>query len=179
MALANDYLDDKAAPIEPARQDLLNKQYSKALGLSKQQSALGNSLAQFNVALFYDLGWAVSEDRKQAYQWYQQAANSNIPEAMQQLGECYVNGTGLEQSTELAFDWFIKTYQKGLIGSACQVGELLMMNNEIKQDPTKGLYLCIEAGQNGVINAQSKLGKWYFNETYLKQDYQQAFNWLH
>jgi TPR repeat protein len=179
LALANDHVVDWAVPIEPARQLLLKKQYPEALKLFKQQATLGNGLAQFNVALFYDLGWGVSEDRKQACQWYQQAANSNMPGAMQQLGECYLNGTGLEQSTKLAFDWFIKAYQEGVIGAACQAGELLMMNNEIKQDLTKGLRLCIEAGQQGAINAQSKLGKWYFNGTYLKQDYQQAFNWLH
>jgi TPR repeat protein len=177
--LANDTVDDWAAPIEPARQLLLKKQYPEALSLFKVQAALGNGLAQFNVALFYDFGWGMPENRPQACHWYKQAALSNMPGAMQQLGECYQAGTGVEHSTKLAFEWFSKAYQQGVIGAACQAGELLITGNEIKQNLTKGLRLCIEGAQQGAIDAQSKLAKWYFNGTHIKQDYQQAFNWLH
>jgi TPR repeat protein len=176
---ANDQVDDWAAPIEPARQLFLNKQYPEALSLYKEQAALGNGLAQFTVALFYDLGWGMPVNRNQACPWYQQAADSNIPGAMEQLGECYLAGTGIKQSTTLAFQWFIKAYQQGLIGAACSAGELLIIGNDIKPNVTQGLALCIEGAQQGAINAQSKLAKWYFNGTYISQDYQQAFNWLH
>ena len=178
FSLANDHVDDWAAPIEPARQLLLNKQYSEALILFKQQAALGNGLAQFNIALFYDLGWGMPVDRNRACSWYEQAANSNVPGAMQQVGECYLAGTGIEKSTTLAFQWFIKAYEQGVIGAACQAGELLIINNEIKTNVIKGLSLCIEGAQQGAIDAQSKLAKWYFNGTYISQDYQQAYNWL-
>jgi TPR repeat protein len=73
---------------------------------------LGNGLVQSNVALFYDFGWGVSEQRDAACAWYKKAALSNIPGAMQQLGQCYQYGTGIEKNKKEAILWYTKAYEQ-------------------------------------------------------------------
>lgn len=170
--------DDWAEPLKNAQQMLANQQYEKSLLAFKEQADKGNGLAQFNVALFYDLGWGISPQSAIACQWYQKAAKNNIPGAMQALGTCFYNGEGVDKNKRLAYQWYLNAYQQGIAEGACQAGELLLKGDGVELDFEKGLSLCIEAAQQGSVRAQQKLGRWYFDGQYLPQDYQRAFNWL-
>ncbi|WP_196798032.1 tetratricopeptide repeat protein [Colwellia sp. PAMC 21821] len=175
---AND-TDDWAGPLRNAQALLAKQQYEAALVAFKEQDSLENGLAQFNVALFYDLGWGIQPSRSIACQWYQKAAKNNMPGAMQALGQCFMQGEGVEQNKKLAYHWFVKAFEHGIADGACQAGELLLSGDGVKVDLIAGRQLCLEAAKNGALSAQIKLGKWYFYGQYFPQDYQLAFNWLH
>jgi TPR repeat protein len=175
--LANN-VDDWADPLSNAQALLAKQQYKAALIAFKAQANLENGLAQFNVALFYDLGWGLTPNRATACQWYQKAAKNNMPGAMQALGQCFLEGQGLEQNKKLAYHWFIKAFEQGIPSGACQAGELLLSGDGIEINLIAGQRLCLEAAQQGSISAQKKLAQWYLHGQYFPRDYQLAFNWL-
>jgi TPR repeat protein len=171
-------VDDWADPLSNAQALLAKQQYKAALIAFKAQANLENGLAQFNVALFYDLGWGLTPNRATACQWYQKAAKNNMPGAMQALGQCFLEGQGLEQNKKLAYHWFIKAFEQGIPSGACQAGELLLSGDGIEINLIAGQRLCLEAAQQGSISAQKKLAQWYLHGQYFPRDYQLAFNWL-
>lgn len=169
---------DWAAPLHNAQELLANERYEQALTAFKKQAERNNGLAQFNVALFYDLAWGIARNRSLACQWYEKAAKNNMPVAMQALGQCFYDGTGVEKNKKFAYNWFSKAFEQGIADAACQAGELLLVGDGVDIDIINGQRLCLEAAQQGSIFAQSKLAHWYFTGQYFPQDYQQAFNWL-
>lgn len=171
-------IDDWASPLHNAQTLLAKQKYKDALVAFKEQADLDNGLAQFNVALFYDLGWGMPPDRSTACQWYQKAAKNNMPGAMQALGQCYFDGQGVKKNKKLAYHWFLKAYEQGIAEGACQAGEQLLSGDGVELDVISGQRLCFEAAQQGAVSAQEKLAQWYFYGQYFPQDYQQAFNWL-
>lgn len=170
--------DDWAGPLHNAQTLLTKQKYRAALVAFKEQANLENGLAQFTVALFYDLGWGMTPQRPIACQWYQKAAQNNMPGAMQALGQCFLDGQGVEQNKMLAYQWFLKAYEHGIAEGACHAGELLLSGDGVDLDVISGQRLCFEAAQQGAVSAQKKLAQWYFYGQYFPQDYQQAFNWL-
>ena len=167
---------DWAKPLQSAQNLLDKKEYLSALREFKTHAELGNGLAQFNVALFYDFGWGVSEHRDMACVWYKKAALSNMPGAMQQLGQCYQYGTGIEQNNKEAILWYTKAYEQGIYAAYCEAGLILL--ERMPKNITKGIQLCIKGAELGAINAQQNLAKWYFYGDYLPQDYHHAYRWL-
>ena len=96
-----DNTDDWAGPLHNAQALLAKQKYKSALVAFKEQAHLGNGLAQFNVALFYDFGWGITPQRPIACQWYQKAAKNNMPAAMQSLGQCFLQGHGVEKNNKI------------------------------------------------------------------------------
>lgn len=176
-AFAND-TNDWAGPLSNAQALLAKHEYEAALVDFKAQANSENGLAQFTVALFYDLGWGIPPRRSIACQWYQKAAKNNMPGAMQALGQCFLEGQGVERNKKLAYHWFIKAFEQGIVEGAFQAGELLLSGDGIEINLIAGQRLCLEAAQQGSISAQKKLAQWYFHGQYFPQDYQLAFNWL-
>ena len=169
---------DWAKPLQQAQNLLDENDYLAALHEYKTHAVTGNGLAQFNVALFYDLGWGVSKQRSTACVWYNKAAQSNIPVAMQQLGLCYQQGTGLKQDSNQALLWYTKAYEQGIHGAYCDAGLLLLEGKSIAKNFEKGITLCVKGAELGATNAQQKLARWFFYGEYLPQDYHHAYKWL-
>ncbi|WP_158089112.1 tetratricopeptide repeat protein [Cognaticolwellia mytili] len=177
LVFANN-VDDWAGPLENAHKLLAKQQYSDALIAFKEQANLGNGLAEFNVALIYDLGWGIKPIRSTACQWYRKAAKSNMPAAMQALGHCFIEGQGVKQNKKHGYKWFLNAFEHGIADGGCHAGTLLLIGDGIEADVETGKNLCIKSAQQGSIFAQSQLAHWYFHGQYFPQDYQQSFTWL-
>ncbi|MCQ2248321.1 MAG: zinc-ribbon domain-containing protein [Treponema sp.] len=63
-----------------------------------------DSYCQFKLAGFY----ADKEDFKNAFIWYEKAANNGDNDALRELGILYNNGDGVEKDLDKAFDCFLK-----------------------------------------------------------------------
>jgi hypothetical protein len=46
-------------------------------------------IAQYNLALAYDEGWEIRENKQKAFQWYQKSADNGLAEAQYALGQIY------------------------------------------------------------------------------------------
>ena len=66
----------------------------------------GDADAQFNLGLMYSEGYGVSQDYKEAAQWFRLAAKQGHPDAQLNLGILYAEGAGVPQNYVLAHKWF-------------------------------------------------------------------------
>ena len=53
----------------------------------------------------YEQGEAVTQDYKQAFDWYQKAASQGLAGAQYQLGHMYYKGQGVKQNYVRAYMW--------------------------------------------------------------------------
>ena len=65
------------------------------------------------LALYYELGIAVEQDYKKAFEWYQKAAEQGHDTAQYELGNHYYYGHGTEKSYIKAFEWYMKAAEQG------------------------------------------------------------------
>ncbi|MGY6277341.1 tetratricopeptide repeat protein [Methylomonas sp. MgM2] len=74
-----------------------------------EQADAGVAAAQNDLGLVF-----VSHGKwKSAIYWLEAAAKQNFPDAMQWLGECYLNGLGVEKDRHLAVMWIAKAASLG------------------------------------------------------------------
>lgn len=167
--------DDWATPIKHAQSLLNQEKYDEALAEFKLQANLNNGLAQFNTALFYQFGWGVKIDNKQACHWFELAAKSNIPFAQLQHGHCIHNNILGKNQQAKALHWYESANNNGVYTGECAAGEMYLSGTFIDQNINKGLQMCTNAANKGDLNSMGKLGKWYFTGQYVEKNYELAF----
>ena len=69
----------------------------------------GNATYQYAYGVCYEKGWGVDQDLKQAFAWYNKAAEQKNGPALNSLGNFYRLGSGVNADPKKAFEW----YQKG------------------------------------------------------------------
>ena len=62
----------------------------------------GNPIAQFNLGAMYSNGEGVAQDYKEAFKWYQLAAEQGVAQAQYNLGVMYSKGRGVPQDDQEA-----------------------------------------------------------------------------
>jgi len=73
----------------------------------------GDSLAQCDLGLRYDIGLGVIQDYQQAVSLYTKSAKQGNADAQCYLGWMYYLGEGVTQDYKQAFDWFTKSAEQG------------------------------------------------------------------
>jgi S1-C subfamily serine protease len=89
-------------------------QYDAALSHWLPLADQGNTDAQLNVGLMYDVGKGVPEDPARAVSWYRQSAERGHAAAQFNLGLMYASGRGVEQDTGQARFWLAQAAGQGL-----------------------------------------------------------------
>lgn len=89
-----------------------NKQ--QAARLFFQAARRGYVRAQYNLACLFDEGVVNGKpDKEAAFYWFQQAARGGDVTAQRRVGECYLNGTGVDQSLSKAEQWLVTAARNG------------------------------------------------------------------
>ena len=89
-----------------------NKQ--QAARLFFQAARRGYVRAQYNLACLFDEGVVNGKpDKEAAFYWFQQAARGGDVTAQRRVGECYLNGTGVDQSISKAEQWLVSAARNG------------------------------------------------------------------
>ncbi len=91
------------------------------------QAEAGDAQAQYKLGLLYNF----QGDRSQAVKWITMAAQQGVPDAQNDLGTMYFNGTGVEKN----------------VGEACKWWKQAADNNS--QPALYGAALCLGSGVNG------------------------------
>jgi TPR repeat protein len=141
--------------------------------LSQAQS--GNAEAQYWLAMIYDHGKLVPQDRAQAESWMLKSAEAGYSSAQRVLGLGYLDGdyrsAGAEMwmqqaaaqgDTEAQF-WLGTAYEQGWFGTP---------------DFTNALLWYRKAAGQGHPDAQQGLGQMYHDGEGVKQNYKQAAKWF-
>ncbi|MCU7939374.1 MAG: sel1 repeat family protein [gamma proteobacterium symbiont of Bathyaustriella thionipta] len=160
-------------------QKLLSKgQYEQALNKYQQVAKeKNNPLAKFTLAMFYDNGWGRPVDPVKACQWYDKAAQDDIPKAADALGRCLSLGIHREVDIEQAAFWYQKAADLGHHYSLCHLGALYISGKGIKKDTAKGLALCQQSAEQGSLPAMLRLAHFYL-ELDEARNYKSALHWF-
>ncbi|GHV58912.1 hypothetical protein FACS1894103_1260 [Campylobacterota bacterium] len=88
---------------------------------------MGDAVAQYNLAIAYDEGWGVSENKAQSVEWYQKAAENGIAEAQYALGQIYSEKYAADFGITADFDkclyWVKKAEDQGHKGAKKELDE--------------------------------------------------------
>ena len=74
----------------------------------------GDAESQYQLALCYDEGNGIKEDKYEAFKWFKEAALRNHAKAQNALGICYENGDGCTVNLDEAMRWYQLSIDNGL-----------------------------------------------------------------
>ncbi|MCW8092720.1 tetratricopeptide repeat protein [Alteromonas sp. ASW11-130] len=168
------FASDWEQTLEPALAHMGAGAFDKALPLLEEQANNGNGLAQFNLALFFKLGWVGEPDHNKACVWFEKAAHNDIPVAQYEYAQCLSNN---ESKVKVAIKWYKRAYERQVINAGCEAGQLLIKHSTDEAELRQGVTLCIEAAERGSIEAALKVAGWYQNGKYLQQNYTSAMRY--
>ena len=121
-------------------------------------AAQGDPSAQFNLAQYY----SVEKDWKNAFQFYESAAEGGCTKAFYCLGECYLGGFGTKKDEQVAFDFFKTAAEKGYALSQDKLGELYANGIGTEKDMQKAFHYYKLAADQGYYLAQNAVGDCYY-----------------
>ena len=78
----------------------------------------GDSQAQYELGLMYELGMGIDKDLNQAFAWYQKSANQEHAKAQYNLGIFYALAKGVEKDIKQSKYWVKKAHENGYSGSS-------------------------------------------------------------
>ncbi len=103
----------------------------KVLEWTEKGIAAGDSIAMFNMGVFYDEGMIKPYDPAIAAIYYAKAAEMNVPQALNNLSCLYLGGTGVEKDVNKAVE---------LIERAAEVGHQYASVNRATYELRRGNY---------------------------------------
>lgn len=134
-------------------------------------------LAQFTLALFYQLGWGREIDETQACQWHGKAAEKGVPAASHFFAECLHHGIHQPADYPAAMHWYQQAANLGHAISLCAIAELVIQGKSPETNRQKALQACEDVAAAGSIPAQLQLGRFYLMDDPSLHDPQKAATW--
>ena len=139
------------------------------------------------VAMAYDKGLGVAQDKAEAIKWYTKAAEAGDVEGEWRLGVKYDLGDGVDIDKQKALQWYLKAANApqsfktitlpGVAESQRNLGYLYRDGEGVTKDAQESLKWFQKAADNGDDHAQFELGKAYETGIGVLQDKQEAFKW--
>lgn len=150
--------------------------YQEAFQMLSRQAMHGNTQAIFKLALLYENGVGVEQDRQKAFSLFMKAAKLDYLKSEYMVGVYYLKGWGVNKNIHLAMQWLREAALHGnanaqlLLGNIYEYG--LQDNNStkaVRKDLSRARAMYSLAAQNGVPTAQYQLAQMYtsglFNPT--------------
>jgi TPR repeat protein len=132
---------------------------------------------QYNLGVMYQNGQGVTQDLKQAAEWYQKAANKGYALAQGNLGFMYHNAQGVTQDLKQAVEWYQKAANQGYANAQSSLGFMYGNGQGVTQDLKQAVEWYQKAANQGYAYAQDKLGDMYYSGQGVTKDLKQAVEW--
>ncbi len=141
----------------------LRGDYATAWRELKPLADQGNAEAQYQIAVMYDHGQAVSRSYQTAEQWYKSAAEQGHSGAQFNLGFMYYNGTGddggaVAQSFSDAAQWLTRAAAIGIGEAQHLLSTMYLRGDGVTRDGERAARLAASAARKGVPGARFNLG---------------------
>ena len=85
---------------------LHEENYENSFTFCNEKAEEGDAEAQFNLALMYEKGDGIKQDKQKAFYWYKKAAEQGNAEAQYRLAVMHDKGDGIEQNRSLAQNYY-------------------------------------------------------------------------
>ena len=142
----------------------------------------GDAEMQNTVGMLYahygSLNVVVDKDNEKAFLYFLKAAKSGHSDAMDNLGNCYNNGDGVEEDKELAFDWYQKAAKCGLAYGQYHVARCFLNGAGTEKDNDMALLWYLRAAKQSLPEAQMMVGRCAEEGWGMEKDPDFAFLWM-
>jgi TPR repeat protein len=122
------------------------KQFSRALQLLTPNAQIGNSDAQYRVAVMCQNGLGQVRNEASAYRWMKDAADQGHGLALHGLGCMYLDGDCTGQDDQQAVACFEKAVDLGFEGSMLALAQMYQQGRGVVQNTVKARLLYAQAG---------------------------------
>lgn len=116
----------------------------------------------------------VDQSPPQAVEWFRQAAQTGYPDAVMQLGLCYMYGHGTATDEKQAAELFQQAASAGNIRAMNELGLCYEAGRGVEKDIHRAAELYRQAAQSGMAAAQCNLGVLYREGLGVEQDDRKA-----
>lgn len=139
----------------------------------------GNAEGQYNLALAYQKGRGVKENKEEAFKWYQKAASQGFAQAQHNLGSMYRDGVTVKKDLVKAFNLYSESSKQGLANSLANLGVMYFNGEGAKQDKVLALAYTLMAFEKKDADAQKNLSaiKASLNKAQIDEATQIAKSW--
>lgn len=151
--------------------------HDETIRLLTQRAENGNWESQARLAKWYRDGYLVEKDPKKAFYWYEKAAQSKDPEAVCNLGWCYIRGFGCTANPAKAVHYFQQAAKAGLPAAKYNLASCYERGHGIQKSLTDAVALYEQAAKDDHIKAQYHLGRCYKDGIGLNKDIHLAIYW--
>lgn len=100
----------------------------------------------------------VAKDMELAAGWFMRAAKAGHTDAMDNLGNCYKSGNGVEKDEELAAAWYAKAAKAGHPWGQYHYADVLEDGKGVAKDYEVAFAWYLKAAKQGLAKAQWRLG---------------------
>ena len=163
--------------------------YRKAAERYRKSAEQGDAEAQYNLGKMYEEGSGVSKDSTKAMEWYQKSVEQGNAKAVGwylksaeqgnataqcQLGNMYIDGSGVSKDRTKAVEWYRKSAEQGNATAQYRLGNMYKNGIGVSRDDAKAAEWYRKSAEQGYVCAQRDLGLKYFRG----KSYKDAFYWF-
>ena len=163
----------------PKDEDAANRDYSESVRLGLLRDAENGGPVWWTCAgQAFELGKGIKPDPRAAVVYYQKAAATGYPDAINSLASCYMEGNGVPKDAAEAVRWFRKAAGQGYAAAQCYLGYCYQKGIGISKNAEVAVYWYRKAADQGYTKAQYNLGFCYANGNGILKDAAEAVNWF-
>lgn len=153
-----------AAPAESLREEDFRK--------TERRARKGNVPAMLWLAHYYTT--YVPDDTLQAY-WYGQAARRGDTLAEKNLGNCYLEGIGVEKDYRKALEWYDRAARKGYANALHNLGMMYARGWGVSPSDSIAYLYFRQAAEKGFYLSEYMIGWCYETGCCVETDYRSAY----
>ena len=150
--------------------------YQEAFQALSRQAMHGQTQALFELALLYERGVGVEQDRQKAFSLFKKVAELHYLKAEYVVGVSYLQGSVVNKDTHMAMQWLRKAALHGNVDAQLLLGNIYEYGlhgdnpaQSVKKDLARAKAMYSLAAQSGMPTAQYRLANMYtsglFNPT--------------
>ena len=152
--------------------------FKQAVAYFKLAAEQGFAPSEYCLACALFDGVGTTRDIPTAISWFKKAAEHNSLEAMNELGNIYLNGKmGLDFDTTYAYQWIKQAAYHGYAESQYQLGLFYKDGIMVKKDMSLAIQWIKKAANQSFTSAQYELGTYYHHGIGVEQDFNKANYW--
>ena len=137
----------------------------------------GHAKAQYCVALCYDYGDGVEEDKAECVRWYRAAADQGHILAQFNLASYYYIGQGVKRDVQEALRRFRLAAEAGEVRAQCNMGLFYVLGEEVEQNLEEAVRWFRLAADQGDADGEYNLGLCYEDGEGVPADREEALKW--
>lgn len=164
-----------AQSAEDALQAYRNGDYAQALAIARPLANAGDAVAQNMMGILYENGLGVPEDGFRAAGYYQAAVDQDLPQALNNLSDHYLDGwEGQEPRPDLAIPLMLRAEEMGYAGVYNNLGVSYFEGHFGTPDSRRALDYFRRAHEAGYVDGTANMGWMYAHGEGVAEDQAEA-----